>query len=328
MFKHIDLEMKKYLKKKNDCYIAFLNGKLFGFSKENKVDNNQSMTNVYLDKINHNKIVYIIYLFSCNSSPSNAFSTYINVFIPNNVKVKIIEEFKYVEKKFLIKNSSYSLTMHLNKFSSCAHYSDINVKNINLNYKYLLKQNSNLFSFSFLDNISGKYELSADLLENNAVIENKSLFVLTEKNKIDCSVDVNHFSNNCFSNQIIKSSLFDESKFIFKGRIFGDKNIKNSKAKQFNNNFVLSKSAISISRPNLLVYSQGLEVSHGATIYPIDEDVVFYLMARGFTKKIAICFLFYGFCIDIINTIELELIKKIYICGVKQYAQKISENKG
>jgi hypothetical protein len=51
-------------------------------------------------------------------------------------------------------------------------------------------------------------------------------------------------------------------------------------------------------------------------------------MARGFTKKIAICFLFYGFCIDIINTIELELIKKIYICGVKQYAQKISENKG
>ena len=64
MFKHIDLEMQRYLKSKNDCYIAFLDGKLFGFSKGNKVDNNQSITNIYLDKSHHNKIVYIIYFFN------------------------------------------------------------------------------------------------------------------------------------------------------------------------------------------------------------------------------------------------------------------------
>ena len=61
-----------------------------------------------------------------------------------------------------------------------------------------------------------------------------------------------------------------------------------TRADQHNPNLLISERARAITRPQLEIYNDDVECSHGATVGQLDEDALFYLRARGLSEAEAL----------------------------------------
>jgi Fe-S cluster assembly scaffold protein SufB len=69
------------------------------------------------------------------------------------------------------------------------------------------------------------------------------------------------------------------------------KGAKGSKASEHSSVLMLSQKARADTIPSLLVGESEVEASHAATVGSVDEQRVFYLMSRGFSRERAIRFI-------------------------------------
>ncbi|MBD3270042.1 hypothetical protein GF376_00785 [Candidatus Peregrinibacteria bacterium] len=107
------------------------------------------------------------------------------------------------------------------------------------------------------------------------------------KNSSDhqCKVTTEHLSPYTTSKIIVKSVLYDQSRFNFSG------NVKVPKIGQFTDahlehkTLLLSENAKTRTIPSMEIVANDVKVSHAATIGKIDEDILFYLASRGFDKN-------------------------------------------
>ena len=101
------------------------------------------------------------------------------------------------------------------------------------------------------------------------------------------SVDVNHLGEDSKSNIDVKSVGDDSSYFSFRGNINVIKKAEGISADMTNKNLLVSDTATAITEPMLDINTKEIECSHGCTISNVDEDSLYYLQARGFTKEAA-----------------------------------------
>ena len=91
-----------------------------------------------------------------------------------------------------------------------------------------------------------------------------------------------------------------------------ENNSYNSEAHQNNNNLILSENALVHSNPQLMIYNDDVQCSHGSTTGKIDNDALFYLRSRGINFNEAKQILLNAFLNDIVdnvknNDVNLEL---------------------
>ena len=101
------------------------------------------------------------------------------------------------------------------------------------------------------------------------------------------SVDVNHLGQDSKSNIDVRSVSDDNAFFSFRGNIDVLKKAENISANMTNKNLLLSNTATAITEPMLDINTKEIECSHGCTISNVDEDSLYYLQARGFSKEVA-----------------------------------------
>ena len=77
-------------------------------------------------------------------------------------------------------------------------------------------------------------------------------------------------------------------------------------AYQTNRNLLLSPTAEANSLPGLEILANDVKCSHGATTGQIDENELFYLLARGIDKPTAQKLLVFGFFEEILEKITNE----------------------
>ena len=78
-----------------------------------------------------------------------------------------------------------------------------------------------------------------------------------------------------------------------------------------NNNLLLSEKAQIKSDPQLEIYCDDVECSHGSTIGQFDEDALFYLRCRGIEKKEAREIMIKAYVGEIIERVENEKIQSM-----------------
>ena len=94
-----------------------------------------------------------------------------------------------------------------------------------------------------------------------------------------------------------------ESKTIFSGLIKVDETAQQTDAYQTNRNLLLNRSAEANSLPGLEIEANDVKCSHGATTSEIDEEEIFYMLARGIPKPVAQELVVYGFFEEVLNRI-------------------------
>lgn len=96
-----------------------------------------------------------------------------------------------------------------------------------------------------------------------------------------------HAAPNTTSDINFRVALKDEAVSAYQGNIKVDKVAQKTNAYQTNKNLLLGKNAKADSIPKLEILANDVKCSHGATVGPVDQDQVFYLMVRGLDKKTA-----------------------------------------
>ena len=132
------------------------------------------------------------------------------------------------------------------------------------------------------------------------------LFLADKTQHIDNNTFVHHNAPECHSNQMYKGILDDNSTGIFSGRILVDKDAQKTIAFQNNKNLLMTNNAKVRSKPQLEIYADDVKCSHGSTTGQLDENAMFYLRARGISKKESCHLLMQAFASEVIDKIKIE----------------------
>jgi Fe-S cluster assembly protein SufD len=118
-----------------------------------------------------------------------------------------------------------------------------------------------------------------------------------------------HVAANTTSDLLYKAALTDSAVSIFTGTIRVLKGANGTDAYQANRNLMLSPGAKSFPSPNLEIEANEVRCTHGATVGKVDEDQLFYLMARGLPRDMATRMIVEGFFEDVLGREPAESIR-------------------
>ncbi len=119
-----------------------------------------------------------------------------------------------------------------------------------------------------------------------------------------------HMAPNCRSDFLYKAALQDESRTVWRGMIKVDKAAQKTDGYQRNDNLLLSESARADSIPGLEIEADDVRCTHGSTSGRIDEELIFYAQARGFTRQEAIQMIVTGFFQQVFDRITIESVRE------------------
>jgi Fe-S cluster assembly protein SufD len=128
----------------------------------------------------------------------------------------------------------------------------------------------------------------------------------------------NHISDHATSDLLYKGALKDRAYSVFRGLIRVNPNAQRSDAYQQNRNLLLSSHSHADSIPELEIEANDVRCTHGATVGPIDEEQVFYLMARGIERPEAERLIVEGFFDPLLQKIPLESMRDRLFDVIKQ----------
>lgn len=135
-------------------------------------------------------------------------------------------------------------------------------------------------------------------------------YVLKGKQHVDNHTIVDHKVAHCISNELYKGVMDESSTAVFNGKVFVRKDAQKINAFQSNGNVLLSDNATINSKPELEIYADDVKCSHGSTTGQLDEEAVFYLRARGISKKSARALMVSAFIGEVLEKIENEAVRE------------------
>jgi len=91
---------------------------------------------------------------------------------------------------------------------------------------------------------------------------------------------------------------------VFQGRITVRPNAQRTDAKMATHALLLSQGAEADNKPELEIFADDVQCGHGATAGALDEDLLFYLKARGIPAKEAESLLIEAFVGEAVEGIE------------------------
>ena len=128
--------------------------------------------------------------------------------------------------------------------------------------------------------------------------------LLKGRQHADTTLVMDHAVANCQSREVFKTVLDDESRGIFQGKIIVRPGAQKTDAKMASHALLLSEDAEADNKPELEIYADDVQCGHGATAGDLDEDLLFYLKARGIPGPEAEALLIQAFVGEAIEGIE------------------------
>jgi Fe-S cluster assembly protein SufD len=128
--------------------------------------------------------------------------------------------------------------------------------------------------------------------------------LLKGRQHADTTLVANHIARDCQSREVFKSVLDDEAHGVFQGRIIVKPRAQKTDAKMMTRALLLSDRAEADNKPELEIFADDVQCGHGATAGALDEDLKFYLMARGIPAVEAEALLIQAFLGEAIEGIE------------------------
>lgn len=145
------------------------------------------------------------------------------------------------------------------------------------------------------------------------------LYLTRGEQHVDNHTLVDHAKPNCHSNELYRGIMDESSRGVFNGRVLVRKHAQKINAFQSDKNILLSEDAAIDTKPELEIYADDVECSHGATIGQLDEEGMFYMRSRGIPEKEARRLMLYAFAKDVIDHVAVD--------GVREHVDDLVSNR-
>lgn len=160
---------------------------------------------------------------------------------------------------------------------------------------YLERRAKSLSVFNALGGAVAKMNAGTILAGEGADSQMYGIAYGDNKQHFDYHTYHHHKAKQTTSNIEFKVILKDKAQSAYTGLIRIENDAPNCEAYQENRNLLLNKGTKADSIPELEILNDQVRCTHGATVGPLDQDMMFYLKSRGFSESEAIRTLVGGF---------------------------------
>ena len=169
-------------------------------------------------------------------------------------------------------------------------------------------------SFNQFGFVSGgavvRNQLFVRLAGEGTVANLRGVSLLAGKQHADTTLAIDHSAPGCQSREEFKAVVGDRARAVFQGKILVSPGAQQTDAKMMSRALLLSDEAEADCKPELEIFADDVQCGHGSTTGAIDEELRFYLMARGLPAKDADALLIQAFAGAVVETIADETIRE------------------
>jgi Fe-S cluster assembly protein SufD len=130
-----------------------------------------------------------------------------------------------------------------------------------------------------------RHEVRAELAGQHVDYRINAAYLGSGDQHHDLTTFIDHAKPNGGSHEMVKGVLTGRSRGVFQGKILVRPDAQKTDGFQMNRALLLSREAEVDSKPELEIYADDVKCSHGATVGELEDDQLFYLMARGIPRS-------------------------------------------
>ncbi|MBS7703536.1 Fe-S cluster assembly protein SufD [Chelatococcus asaccharovorans] len=134
--------------------------------------------------------------------------------------------------------------------------------------------------------------------------------MLAGKSLADTTLVVDHRVPGCQSRELFKTVVDGEATGVFQGKIIVRQHAQKTDGQMMSAALLLSEGAAMNNKPELEIFADDVVCAHGATCGQLDDELLFYLMARGLPRPEAEALLVQAFLGEALEPIALEDVRE------------------
>lgn len=155
---------------------------------------------------------------------------------------------------------------------------------------------------------SARTSASVELAGRGAALSWAAIAAGRDEQVLDTSLQVRHTGPETATEEIFRGIADARARVAFSGHIRIDAAASGAQARQSLRGLIEGHAEIDL-RPRLEILTDDVRASHGATTGRLDEDLLFYLLARGIDRPTARALLKWAFLGDVLREIDQPLLR-------------------
>jgi Fe-S cluster assembly protein SufD len=162
-------------------------------------------------------------------------------------------------------------------------------------------------------------QIFAHIGRASAIVGIRGLHLLSGHQHADATLVIEHAEPSGQSRELFKSALDGEARSAFQGKIAVRKQAQKTDAKMMARALLLSDKAEADCKPELEIFADDVQCGHGSTTGTLDDQLKFYLIARGIPAREAEALLIEAFAGEAIDAIEHEGVREVLANATSQW---------
>src|SRR4051812_28436905 len=176
-------------------------------------------------------------------------------------------------------------------------------------------------SFDTLNVVVGaavsRHQIYLDYAGEHSTARVNGATMLNGRQHADTTLLVDHAVPHGVSRELFKTALDDEATGVFQGKIVVRPHAQKTDGRMMSAAVLLGEGGTMNNKPELEIFADDVLCAHGATCGDLDEDLLFYLMARGLPKREAENLMVQAFLGEAVELVEHEGVREALVAVVE-----------
>ncbi len=151
-----------------------------------------------------------------------------------------------------------------------------------------------------------RQEINVEVSGEGSDLKIRGVNLVADNSHIDVTTKLDHLVPDTISNEIFRNVVVGTGHGVFQGQINVAQAAQRTDARMACNSLLLSDYSQFSAKPELEIFADDVQCAHGATVTDIDDEQLFYLMARGIPEKKARKLLITAFVEEVFDGLEVE----------------------
>lgn len=174
----------------------------------------------------------------------------------------------------------------------------------------------------FILNAGGKLvrqEVKIDVEGEGAHVDIKGVNLIGDDAHIDVTTVLSHNVPNTTATELFRNVVAGDGHGVFQGQIKVAQVAQKTDAQMACNTLLLTDDGDFSAKPELEIFADDVLCAHGATVTDIDDDHMFYLMARGIPEKTARGLLIKAFVDEVVEELDVDEVLQEAFVGIIEH---------
>lgn len=162
-------------------------------------------------------------------------------------------------------------------------------------------------------------QLFVHLAGEDARLTANSATLIRRHQHVDTTLAIDHAVPGGASRALNKAVLDEESRGVFQGKITVAPGAQKTDGKMMSQALLLSEGAEADHKPELEIFADDVQCGHGATAGALDQELLFYVKARGIPQKDAEALLIAAFVGEAFDAIARQDVKDVLMALAQEW---------